>query len=123
MHGSYLQDWLLYDTDYNWRIEPEFGGASRAVADIGSHWMDAAQTVVGSRICAVCADLATLLLPVRKKPLAQVETFAQNTGAYEERPVTTEDYGAVLFRMENGTRGVFYVSGQPRPQVLPQSGG
>ena len=35
VNGSYQQDWLLWDTDYNWRLEPEFSGPSRAVADIG----------------------------------------------------------------------------------------
>jgi predicted dehydrogenase len=110
VHGSYLQDWLLYDTDYNWRVEPEICGPSRCVADIGSHWMDAAQHITGGRIAEVCADLATVL-PVRKKPSAQVETFSLSASdSYEEREVRTEDYGAVLFRMDNGIRGVFHVS-------------
>ena len=111
VHGSYLQDWLLYDTDYNWRIEPEHGGPSRSIADIGSHWMDLAQTVLNSRITAVCADLVTLL-PIRKKPVAQLETtFSSNINInYTETEIKTEDYGAVLFRMENGISGVFHVS-------------
>ena len=75
VHGSYLQDWLLYDTDYNWRLEPEICGISRCVADIGSHWMDAVQHVTGNRITKVCADLVTVI-PVRKKPKGQVETFS-----------------------------------------------
>jgi predicted dehydrogenase len=109
-HGSYLQDWLLYDTDYNWRIEPEISGPSRCVADIGSHWMDAVQHVTGAKIAEVCADLATVI-PVRKKPRAQVETFSVSKGAeYEEKAIATEDWGAVLFRMDNGARGVFHVS-------------
>lgn len=110
VHGSYLQDWLLYETDYNWRLEPEINGPSRAIADIGSHWMDCVQTVTGAKITEVCADLLTVL-PVRKKPKTQVETFSINTNTdYEEKQITTEDYGAVLFKMDNGIRGVFYVS-------------
>jgi predicted dehydrogenase len=110
VHGSYLQDWLLYDTDYNWRIEPEVNGPSRCIADIGSHWMDAVQTVLDTRITEVCADLVTVI-PVRKKPLSQVETFSLNKAVeYEEKKVETEDYGAVLFKMENGVHGVFHVS-------------
>lgn len=110
VHGSYLQDFLLYETDYNWRIEPEITGVSRCVADIGSHWMDAVQTVTGAKIVEVCADLVTVH-PVRKKPLGQVETFSINTNTdYEDREVKTEDYGAVLFKMDNGAHGVFYVS-------------
>lgn len=110
VHGTYLQDWLLLETDYNWRIEPEISGPSRCVADIGSHWMDTVQCVLGSRITQVCADMATLL-PVRKKPKGQVETFSVNTsGEYEDKTVSTEDYAAVLVRFENGTRGVFCVS-------------
>ena len=75
VHGGYLQDWLLYPTDWNWRLEPEKGGALRAVADIGSHWMDLAQWVSGRRIEAVFADLTTTL-PVRQRPAGEVETFA-----------------------------------------------
>lgn len=111
VHGAYLQDWLMFDTDYNWRLEPSVGGPLRAIADIGSHWIDAVQTVVGSSIAEVCADLATLI-PIRKKRKDdRAATFSKGGGTdYELRPVTTEDYGAVLFRMRNGARGVFYVS-------------
>ena len=110
VHGSYLQDWLLFETDYNWRIEPEVSGLSRCIADIGSHWIDSVQTVTGARIIEVCADLV-ITIPVRKKPKNQVETFAVNVNAdYEEKTIKTEDYGAVLFKMDNGAHGVFYVS-------------
>lgn len=110
VHGSYLQDWLLYETDYNWRVEVEAGGPSRCMADIGSHWMDTAQTVLDSKIESVCADLL-IAYPVRKKALGQVETFSVNTNAeYEDKVIKTEDYGAVLVKFENGTHGVFYAS-------------
>jgi predicted dehydrogenase len=110
VHGSYLQDWLLHDTDYNWRIEPEIGGASRCMADIGSHWMDCVQNVTGAKITKVCADLL-IAHPIRKKPLGQVESFSVNTSCeYEEKEVKTEDYGAVLFGMNNGARGMFCAS-------------
>ena len=77
MQGSYLQDWLLHDTDYSWRLEPEVAGNSCAIADIGSHWMDAVQHVTGHRITEVMADLKTVI-PVRKKPKKQTETFTSN---------------------------------------------
>jgi predicted dehydrogenase len=110
VHGSYLQDWLLFETDYNWRVEPEISGLTRAIGDIGSHWIDSVQTVTGAKIVEVCADLVAIH-PVRKKPKGQVETFAVNVNAeYEEKTVTTEDYGAVLFKMDNGAHGVFHVS-------------
>lgn len=110
IHGSYLQDWLLFDTDYNWRIEPEFCGPSRCVADIGSHWMDAVQAITGAKITDVCADLVTTI-PVRKKAKGQVETFTVNANAeYEDKTVKTEDWGAVLIKMDNGAHGVFYAS-------------
>ncbi|NMA08287.1 MAG: Gfo/Idh/MocA family oxidoreductase [Clostridiales bacterium] len=110
VHGCYLQDWLLYDTDYNWRIEPEVCGASRCVADIGSHWMDAVQHVTGQRITEVCADLKTVI-PVRRKALTQTETFSSvKPTEYEEKTVRTEDWGAVLLHMDGGASGVFYVS-------------
>ena len=110
VHGSYLQDWLLYDTDYNWRIEPEVCGVSRCVADIGSHWMDAVQHITGTKIVEVCSDLH-ITIPVRKKPTLPVETFSLNKDVeYEDKEIKTEDWGAVLFHMDNGARGVFYVS-------------
>lgn len=110
IHGSYLQDWLLFDTDYNWRIEPEVSGPSRCIADIGSHWMDVAQAIMGAKIISVCADLVTTI-PIRKKAKGQIETFAVSTSQdYEEKVVTTEDYGAVLVKFDNGVHGVFYAS-------------
>lgn len=110
VHGSYLQDWLLYETDYNWRIEPEVCGPSRCVADIGSHWMDAVQAITGAKITEVCSDLVTTI-PVRKKAKGQVETFSVNANAeYEDKVVRTEDWGAVLIKMDNGAHGVFYAS-------------
>ncbi|MBQ7500428.1 MAG: Gfo/Idh/MocA family oxidoreductase [Clostridia bacterium] len=108
--GSYLQEWLLYDTDYSWRLEPGMSGVSCAVADIGSHWMDAVQTVTGHRITEVCADIAACI-PVRKKPKKQSETFTSSAPAeYEEVKIENEDYAAVLFHTDKGARGVFYVS-------------
>jgi predicted dehydrogenase len=110
VHGSYLQDWLLFDTDYNWRVETDYAGDSRCVADIGSHWIDTAQTVLGSKIVGVCADVITAL-PIRKKPVTQVETFVVNTDVeYEEKPITTEDYAGVLVKFDNGVSGVFHCS-------------
>jgi len=111
VHGSYLQDWLLLETDYNWRMAPEIGGKSRAVADIGSHWCDAVQHITGQKIVKVFADLATVL-PTRKKPASGSATFgaAQDAGQTEDVQIETEDYASVLFHMENGTRGVFTVS-------------
>lgn len=108
--GSYLQDWLLYDTDYSWRLEPEVAGNSCCIADIGSHWMDAVQHVTGHKITEVMADLATVI-PVRKKPKKQTETFTSVVPSeYEEVEIKNEEYGAVMFRLNNGARGVYYVS-------------
>jgi predicted dehydrogenase len=112
VHGSYLQDWLLYETDFNWRLAPEVGGKSRAVADIGSHWCDTVQFVTGKKIVEVFADLATVL-PVRKKAMNATSTFStQNDDEqeYEDIPIYTEDYASVLVRFDDGSRGVFTVS-------------
>src|SRR5258708_8318029 len=57
VHGHYLQDWLLKETEVNWRIESRLAGASRAIADIGSHWCDLVQFVTGQRITRVFAKL------------------------------------------------------------------
>lgn len=108
VHGSYLQDWLLYDTDYNWRVNSDFAGSSRCVADIGSHWIDTAQTVLGSRIASVCADVVTVI-PVRKKPLKEVETYViADDAEYEEVQIDTEDFAGALVKFENGVSGIFH---------------
>jgi predicted dehydrogenase len=110
--GSYLQDWLLYPTDWNWRLDPGQGGALRAVGDIGSHWLDLMTFVTGSRVEAVMAELATVV-PVRREPTGPVETFSA-VGAEPvesvERPMDTEDLASMLLRFENGARGVMAVS-------------
>src|SRR5947209_5006143 len=72
--GSYHQDWLLYETDFNWRVLADEGGALRAVADIGTHWLDLVQFITGRRVESVCADLRTFL-PTRQRPKGPVETF------------------------------------------------
>ncbi|MFH5185349.1 Gfo/Idh/MocA family protein [Paenibacillus sp. TAB 01] len=110
VYGGYLQDWLLYETDYSWRLDPEKNGPSRAMADIGSHWCDTVQYVLGKKIVSVFADLKTVH-PVRKKPKMQTATFISNEDAERENvPVTTEDYGSVLIHFQDGAQGVFTVS-------------
>ena len=110
MQGSYLQDWLLYETDYSWRLEPEKSGNSCCIADIGSHWMDAVQFVTGHKITEVMADLDTVI-PVRKKPTKANLTFTSAVPTeFEEVEVKNEEYGAVLFRTDKGARGVYCVS-------------
>lgn len=75
VHGGYLQDWLYYDTDYSWRLEPEVSGDSRAFADIGSHWIDMVESVTGLRAVEVLADFETFH-KTRKKPLKPVDTYS-----------------------------------------------
>jgi len=107
VHGGYLQDWLFYKTDWNWRLEPDQGGASRVVADIGSHWMDMIAFLTGLKIEAVMAEFSTIHKK-RLKPQGEVETFVgkidKNT-SLDEVPIDTEDTAVVLFRFENGALG------------------
>jgi len=108
--GHYLQDWLLLDTDWNWRLEPGLGGSLRAVADIGSHWMDLTSHIAGQRIVSVMADLKTFI-PVRRQPAGPVETFArESSGATSARTITTEDCATILIRYENGAIGNLTIS-------------
>lgn len=112
VHGSYLQDWLFYPTDYNWRLEPELAGESRAVADIGSHWMDLCEFITGLKITEVLADFATFH-PTRKKPLKPVETYTGKLLTpedYQEVTINTEDFATIMFRFNNGARGSLTVS-------------
>ena len=112
IHGSYLQDWLYYDTDYNWRLEPDVSGESRAFADIGSHWIDMVEYTTGLRVTEVLADFATFY-PVRKKPNKPIETYAGMSlkpEDYDTVPITTEDYVALLFHFDSGAHGSCVIS-------------
>ncbi|MBZ5578940.1 MAG: Gfo/Idh/MocA family oxidoreductase [Acidobacteriia bacterium] len=112
VQGTYSQDWLLYDTDWNWRIDSRDNGPSRAWADIGSHWCDMAEHATGLRITALCADLQTFH-QTRKRPMGSIETFAGKTHAPAESTevsIDTEDFGAAIFRMGERTRGAFTAS-------------
>jgi predicted dehydrogenase len=107
LQGTYFQDWLLYDTDWNWRVDAQAGGPSRCMADIGSHWFDMAEHVTGLRVSSLCSDLQTFHR-ARKQPKQAVETFANKLlgpDDYIETPVDTEDFGAVIFRMGGRARG------------------
>ena len=110
--GSYVQDWLFYPTDYNWRVLAEEGGALRAIADIGTHWLDLVHAITSLEVEAVCADLKTVH-PIRQRPKGEVETFkGKQERAAETEPidVATEDYGCVMLRFKGGARGCLWVS-------------
>lgn len=113
LRGAYVQDWLLYPDDFNWRVLAEDGGEVRAVGDIGTHWLDLAQFVTGLSVEAVLADLK-IVHPARLRPEGSVETFTDKAqGAKPARKpvvITTEDYGSVLLRFKGGAKGVFTVS-------------
>jgi len=108
--GHYFQDWLLLETDWNWRLEPDKGGSLRAVGDIGSHWLDLATFLTGQPIEAVMADLTTFL-PTRAQPQGPVETFSTDRSTETiEQPMATEDVASILLRFANGARGAVSVS-------------
>ena len=108
VHGAYLQDWLADETDYNWRLEPA-SGASRAVADIGSHWVDTTEYVSGRRVSAVLADFATFM-PSRLRPATAAAAFESSSGQREEVPIASEDAATILLRFEDGSRGAVVIS-------------
>jgi len=110
VQGTYSQDWLLYDTDWNWRLASESNGKLRVMGDIGSHWMDMIQHLTGQSITAVCAELATFW-EQRKRPKGSVETFSKTKAAeYESFNVDTEDFGVVMLHLGKRARGAFTVS-------------
>lgn len=108
--GHYFQDWLLLDTDWNWRLEPDRGGHLRAVGDIGSHWIDLVSFITGRRVTAVMAELATFV-KVRRQPTGPVETFSTERSADTvEREMRTEDAALIMLRLDNGGLGSVAVS-------------
>jgi len=101
VQGTYSQDWMLYETDWNWRVDPLVSGDSRVMADIGSHFFDMAEHVTGIKVTEVCSDLQ-IFWPTRKQPKGGGESFSGKLGAAAETvdtKVVTEDFGATLFRM------------------------
>ena len=109
IHGGYLQDWLLYESDWSWRLDPEVNGPSRAIADIGSHWLDVVQYVTGDRVVSVLADLTTLHA-VRGRPARAAQTFGDGDGKGDPVNIGTEDFGMMLLRMASGARGSCTIS-------------
>ena len=112
VQGTYSQDWLLYDTDFNWRILKKHNGPLRVMGDIGSHWMDMIQHVTGLSITALCADLK-IVHKTRKQPKVAIETFAGKTlkpSDYDEVKIDTEDFGMALLHLGDTCRGAFTVS-------------
>ena len=109
--GSYHQDWLLLETDWNWRLQPEEGGRLRAVADIGSHWLDLTSFISGKKVVEVMADLHTLV-PVRRHPPGPVETFSTVTAGDDlvEEEMTSDDAAGILLRYEDGAKGAVTIS-------------
>ncbi|HEX4424421.1 MAG TPA: Gfo/Idh/MocA family oxidoreductase [Terriglobales bacterium] len=110
VHGGFLQDWLLYPSDWNWRLESKLGGEMRVVSDIGTHWLDLTTWITGRKVTELCADLATVV-PVRQKPRGRVETFQKRgEGAFDEIKITNDDYASVLLHFEGSLHGVMTVS-------------
>jgi len=114
IRGAYLQDWLYFPDDFNWRLMPGEGGTSRAVGDVGTHWLDLIHFLTGLELEAVMADLKTVH-PIRRRPMGEVETYKdKEKGAKKiaRKPVriTTEDYGPIMLRYKGGIPGVLTVS-------------
>ena len=115
--GSYLQDWLLLDTDWNWRLVPEEAGELRSVADIGSHWLDLSRFITGRKVVEVMAELHTFV-PIRRHPRGPIETFAASKPKESDLPenklieeeVSSDDGASIMLRYEDGTRGMVAVS-------------
>jgi len=112
LHGSYLQDWLINETDYNWRVDVATGGESRAVSDIGSHWFDTVQFITGDPVVEVMADLS-IVHKTRKKPRSTVGASSEailTDDAYGDVPVANEDSATILFRTRSGASGSCVIS-------------
>lgn len=107
--GHYHQDWLAKDTDWNWRLQSEVGGALRSVGDIGTHWVDLTSFITGMKVQAVMAELVTFL-PERQRPTGPVETFSSGGGVAEPVAIDTDDASMIMLRYENGSRGVMSTS-------------
>lgn len=105
--GHFLQDWLFYDTDYSWRLDPAAAGRANVIADLGSHWCDLVQFITGQKIIEVMSDLHTCI-PKRKKPKTGPLSFSSRRDfEYDEVEITLDDYAAMFLKLENGAHGNF----------------
>ena len=112
VQGTYSQDWMLYESDWNWRVDPAVSGMSRVMADIGSHFFDMAEHLTGLKVRSLCSDWQ-IFHPTRKRPKSGGETFSGKSGAASESTemaIKTEDFGATLFRMGSRARGAMTAS-------------
>jgi predicted dehydrogenase len=109
VRGAYLQDWLFNEDDWSWRLDTACNGASRVVADIGSHWLDLAEHVLGDRVVAVCASLG-VLHETRVRPASDRATFTRGDGEGIRFDVDSEDFASALVRFASGVQGTFTVS-------------
>ncbi len=124
--GSYLQDWLLYEKDWSWRLDSRLSGKTRAFSDIGTHWIDMVEMITGLKAVELLAE-SRIVYPTRKKPLGVVETFSKDSKQqYEDAPIDTEDWVTVLFKFDNGAIGSVNISqvtaGRKNQQVIEISG-
>jgi predicted dehydrogenase len=110
VHGGYLQDWLLYEDDWSWRLDPEQNGPSRAVADIGSHWLDLVQHVTGDSVTEIFASLGSAHEHRTRPDNGSAQTFAGSGAGGTRYRVETEDFGTILLRFASGARGSLTVS-------------
>jgi predicted dehydrogenase len=105
VQGHFFQDWLLKESDYNWRLLASEGGKLRAIGDIGTHWVDTVSFILGCRAAAVCAHLETFH-KTRLRPKGQVQTFAStDPKTMQPYKVDTEDFGSVLLRFARAKHG------------------
>ena len=105
VQGHFFQDWLLHETDYNWRIQASEGGKLRAVGDIGTHWIDAVSFVLGAKAKSVFAHAETFH-KTRKRPKGEVHTFAKvDPKNMIDYKVDTEDFGSVLLKFGKAAHG------------------
>ena len=109
--GRYHQDWLLLDTDWNWRLDTSRQGGLRAVADIGSHWLDLTRFVSGRQVVEVFADLHTFVTE-RNHPVVDVESFAAVAVDVERvrEHMESDDAASLLLRFDDGLRGACTIS-------------
>jgi predicted dehydrogenase len=118
IHGGYLQDWLLMPSDDNWRVDAQLGGASRAFADIGSHWCDLVEHVTGHRIARVSARLCTSVAhrPTEDAALLQFETSEGTLGSAVVSQISAGRKNMLAFEIDGAEEALAF--DQEAPETL-----
>ena len=107
IHGHYLQEFHVLPAEHSWRYDETVAGPTRAISEIGSHWIDLARYLTGLEIHRVSARSGNFH-PTRYLKDGGME-LEPSAGA-REITVTNEDSALVQLEFSSGAIGSLVLS-------------